>query len=112
MSAAGPSVMEPAMESGHDTSSTTSSLRNAETSRPCLWPSFIPDRSSVQGAVEAAQQGLMAPTLVGPRERIVSVAAECGFSIADYPIVDTPFSEALRQPQPSNSRAKARPKRS
>ncbi|EDZ99423.1 Phosphate butyryltransferase [Burkholderia sp. H160] len=52
------------------------------------------DRSSLQGAVEAAQQGLIAPTLVGPRERIVSVASECGLSIADYPIVDTPFSEA------------------
>src|SRR6185503_8821150 len=48
----------------------------------------------LQGAVEAGQQGLIAPTLVGPRERIVSVASECGLSIADYPIVDTPFSEA------------------
>ncbi|RKU04679.1 phosphate acetyltransferase [Burkholderia sp. Nafp2/4-1b] len=52
------------------------------------------DRSSLQGAVEAARQGLIAPTLVGPRARIVSVAAECGLPIADYPIVDTPFSEA------------------
>ena len=52
------------------------------------------DRSSLQGAVEAGQQGLIAPTLVGPRERIESVASECGLSIADCPIIDAPFSEA------------------
>jgi len=37
---------------------------------------------------------LIGPTLVRPRERILSVASECGLSIADYPIVDAPFSEA------------------
>ena len=30
------------------------------------------DRSSLEGAVEAAQKGLIAPILVGPRARIVS----------------------------------------
>ncbi|WP_028230828.1 phosphate acetyltransferase [Paraburkholderia mimosarum] len=52
------------------------------------------DASSLESAIDAARQGLIAPTLVGPRERILSVASECGLSIADYPIVDAPFSEA------------------
>jgi phosphate acetyltransferase len=52
------------------------------------------DRSSLEGAVEAAREGLIAPILVGPRARIESIAAQCNLSIGDYPIVDTPFSEA------------------
>jgi len=52
------------------------------------------DASSLESAIDAARQGLIAPTLVGPRERILSVASECGLSIGDYPIVDAPFSEA------------------
>ncbi|CAB3752096.1 phosphate acetyltransferase [Paraburkholderia humisilvae] len=52
------------------------------------------DQSSLQGAVEAAQMGLIAPILVGPRERIIAVADEHGIDIAAYPIVDAPFSHA------------------
>lgn len=52
------------------------------------------DASSLESAIDAARQGLIAPTLVGPRERILSLASECGLSIGDYPIVDAPFSEA------------------
>lgn len=52
------------------------------------------DRSSLEGAVEAAQKGLILPILVGPRARIASVATECKLSISDYPIVDATFSEA------------------
>jgi phosphate acetyltransferase len=52
------------------------------------------DQSSLQGAVEAAQLGLIAPILVGPAERIKAVAREHGISIADFPIVDSPYSEA------------------
>jgi phosphate acetyltransferase len=52
------------------------------------------DRSSLEGAVDAARMGLIAPILVGPRARIEAVAAECGLSIGDYPIVDAPYSEA------------------
>jgi phosphate acetyltransferase len=52
------------------------------------------DRSSLEGAVEAAQRGLIVQILVGPRGRIESVAAECKLSIRDYQIVDAPFSEA------------------
>ncbi|BCG05469.1 phosphate acetyltransferase (plasmid) [Paraburkholderia sp. PGU19] len=52
------------------------------------------DRSSLEGAVDAAQKGLIMPILVGPRARIESVAAECMLSIGAYQIVDAPFSEA------------------
>jgi phosphate acetyltransferase len=52
------------------------------------------DQSSLQGAVEAARLGLIAPILVGPAERIKAVAREGGIPIADFPIVDASFSEA------------------
>jgi phosphate acetyltransferase len=52
------------------------------------------DRSSLEGAVEAAEMGLIVPLLVGPKERIVAVADECGLQIADYELVDAPHSHA------------------
>ena len=55
------------------------------------------DASSLTGAVEAAQMGLIAPILCGPAARIRAVAQEYGISIADYPIVDAPYSEAAAE---------------
>jgi phosphate acetyltransferase len=52
------------------------------------------DKSSLEGAVEAARTGLIAPILVGPRERIEAVARENGIDIADLPIAEAPYSEA------------------
>jgi phosphate acetyltransferase len=52
------------------------------------------DKSSLTGAVEAAQLGLIAPILVGPAERIRAVARDNGIPISDYPLVDAPYSEA------------------
>jgi phosphate acetyltransferase len=52
------------------------------------------DKSSLEGAVEAARLGLIAPILVGPRERIETVARENGISLGDLPIVEAPYSEA------------------
>jgi phosphate acetyltransferase len=52
------------------------------------------DQSSLMGAVEAAQLGLIAPVLVGPAERIRAVAKDSGIPISDYPLVDAPYSEA------------------
>jgi phosphate acetyltransferase len=52
------------------------------------------DESSLRGAVEAAQMGLIAPILVGPRDRIQAVAKKHGIDIAKLPIVDAPYSEA------------------
>jgi len=51
------------------------------------------DESSLQGAVDAAKAGLIAPILVGPAARIREVAAKAGLDIAAYTIVDAAFSE-------------------
>src|SRR4051794_38866199 len=40
------------------------------------------DRSSLEGAVEAARIGLIAPILVGPRQRIEAAAAEADINLA------------------------------
>jgi len=52
------------------------------------------DESSLRGAVEAAQAGLLAPVLVGPAAKIKEVAKKAGLKIAAYPIVDAAFSQA------------------
>jgi phosphate acetyltransferase len=52
------------------------------------------DESSLRGAVEAAELGLIAPILVGPRARIEALAKELGIALKCLPIVDAPYSEA------------------
>jgi len=52
------------------------------------------DKSSLEGAIEAAHLGMIAPTLVGPSERIKAVAQENRITISDFPIVDAPYSHA------------------
>jgi phosphate acetyltransferase len=55
------------------------------------------DESSLAGAIEAAQLGLIAPILCGPAARIRAVAQEHGIPIGDYPIVDAPYSQAAAE---------------
>jgi phosphate acetyltransferase len=55
------------------------------------------DESSLRGAVEAAQQKLITPVLVGPEKRIRSVAAECKIDLGGIAIVDAPHSEAAAE---------------
>jgi phosphate acetyltransferase len=50
------------------------------------------DESSLQGAVDAAKMGLIAPILVGPRSRIEAVAKQFGIDISGLPIVDAAHS--------------------
>jgi phosphate acetyltransferase len=52
------------------------------------------DESSLRGAVEAGQLGLISPILVGPRARIEALAKQHGIDLASIPIVDAPYSEA------------------
>ena len=52
------------------------------------------DQSSLQGAVDAAKIGLIAPILTGPRERIEKVARLNKINIKGLSIVDAPYSEA------------------
>jgi len=52
------------------------------------------DESSLRGAVEAAELGLLNPILVGPRLKIEAVAKQCGKDISRYQLVDTPHSQS------------------
>jgi phosphate acetyltransferase len=52
------------------------------------------DESSLRGAVEAAEMGILLPILVGPRSKIESVAAQCDLDISRYELVDTEHSQA------------------
>ncbi|WP_028218966.1 phosphate acetyltransferase [Paraburkholderia oxyphila] len=55
------------------------------------------DASSLGGAIEAAQMGLIAPILVGPRARIEAVAVQSGLSLEGCTLVDAPYSEAAAE---------------
>lgn len=50
------------------------------------------DESSLKGAVEAAEAGLIDPILVGPESKIRSVAEAYHVDLADYRIIDVPHS--------------------
>jgi phosphate acetyltransferase len=52
------------------------------------------DPTSLEGAMEAARNGLIKPILVGPRERILSVAAAADIDLSGVEIADAPFSHA------------------
>jgi phosphate acetyltransferase len=52
------------------------------------------DFNSLKGAIEAANDGLIIPVLVGPEGRIRAVADEHGIELADYRIVDAAHSHA------------------
>ena len=52
------------------------------------------DESSLRGALEAAQDGLIVPVLVGPEPKIRRVAAECRLDLTGLRIVNAPHSEA------------------
>ncbi len=52
------------------------------------------DETSLRGAMEAAQAGLIKPILVGPKAKICAVAAEYGIKLGETEIVDVPHSHA------------------
>ena len=49
---------------------------------------------ALAGAVEAAQQGLIAPLLVGPATKIAEIAESNSIDLGSLPIVDVPHSQA------------------
>ncbi len=51
------------------------------------------DETSLRGAVEAAEAGLIVPILVGPAAKIAAVARAHGLDIGRFEIVDTAHSE-------------------
>jgi phosphate acetyltransferase len=52
------------------------------------------DESSLRGAAEAAEAGIIVPILVGPAAKIAAVARQHGIDISRYEIVDVAHSEA------------------
>jgi phosphate acetyltransferase len=55
------------------------------------------DRSSIEGAVQAAKLGLIAPILVGPRAKIEAAAKAADVDISSFPLVDVPHSHAAAE---------------
>lgn len=49
-------------------------------------------KTALQGAVDAARESIITPILVGPRERIETVAKELALDISSYQLVDTKHS--------------------
>ena len=52
------------------------------------------DETSLRGAIEAAEAGIIKPILVGPAAKIAAAAAKHNINIAGYEIVDAEHSEA------------------
>ncbi len=52
------------------------------------------DETSLRGATEAAEAGIIVPILVGPAAKITAVAREHQIDIGAFDIVDAPHSEA------------------
>lgn len=63
---------------------------SAAVAHPC-------DETSLRGAMEAAEQRLLEPILVGPRQRIVDLAKASGIDIGGAKIVDAPHSVAAAE---------------
>lgn len=55
------------------------------------------DESSLRGAVEAAEMGILKPILVGPRDKIEAVARQFRIDISRCEIVDAPHSQAAAE---------------
>src|SRR5262245_1473486 len=55
------------------------------------------DESSLTGALQAAQEGLIAPILVGPEKKIRAVAAEHKLDLGGASVVDAPHSVAAAE---------------
>jgi phosphate acetyltransferase len=52
------------------------------------------DETSLRGAVEAGEAGLIKPILVGPKNKIAAVAKEYSLDLGGIEIVDVPHSQA------------------
>ena len=52
------------------------------------------ERSALAGALDAREKGLIAPILVGPRQKIEDVATAAGLKLGEIEIIDTPHSHA------------------
>ncbi|MBV9238259.1 MAG: phosphate acetyltransferase [Xanthobacteraceae bacterium] len=52
------------------------------------------DETSLRGATEAAEAGIIQPILVGPKAKVTAAASEHGVDISRFELIDAPHSEA------------------
>jgi phosphotransacetylase len=52
------------------------------------------EQTALEGAIEAAERGLISPILVGPAARLKEIAAKAGINLGNARIVDVPHSHA------------------
>jgi phosphate acetyltransferase len=52
------------------------------------------DETSLRGAIDAASEGMIKAVLVGPQQKIVATAKQCGIQLDGTTIIDVPHSEA------------------
>ena len=55
------------------------------------------DETSLKGAVEAGEAGLIRPILVGPKDKIAAVAKEFSLDLGNIEIADVPHSQAAAE---------------
>jgi phosphate acetyltransferase len=55
---------------------------------------FPCERTALEGAIEAGQEGLIEPILVGPVGRITEIANSCGIDLKRIQVIDAPDSRA------------------
>jgi phosphate acetyltransferase len=55
------------------------------------------DETSLQGAIEAAEAGLIIPLLIGPKDKISTVAKAVGLKIDGFELIDAPHSQAAAE---------------
>ena len=55
------------------------------------------DETSLRGALEAAEEGLIKPILVGPKQKIENVAKSHSLDLGGVEIVDVPHSQAAAE---------------
>ena len=55
------------------------------------------DETSLRGALEAAEAGMITPILIGAKDRIRSVAAAADLTIGGFEIIDAPHSQAAAE---------------
>jgi phosphate acetyltransferase len=55
------------------------------------------EETALRGALEAAEEGLIKPILVGPKEKIQNVAKSSSLSLDEVEIIDVPHSQAAAE---------------
>lgn len=87
-------MAEPAIATEHHHEKYERLLAAAKKQPPLITAVAHPcSEDSLQGAVSAAEAGLIEPIMVGPRNRILSIAGQIGIDLSPFKLVDVPHSQ-------------------